>query len=166
MSDDNDSMPGPPRTRGPTAGRGYQRRGKAQRPTTLTLSAEAADALELLSEGRGLSKAAVAGLAILQMHHEGVVQPLGPTTRGALLELARKVWDDPYLHVWPSIDGRNPDGTDRIGWEVCGIFKRPDADGIRGSRIYAKTWSEVEALVAALEAARTLNTTERLISEP
>jgi hypothetical protein len=65
----------PARTRGPTKGRGYQRHGVGRRPTTLTLSAEAATALDDLCNYYGMSKASVTSRALVQLRDAVLTPP-------------------------------------------------------------------------------------------
>ena len=69
-----------------------------------------------------------------------------PATVGCLLALVRSAYSDPWFYVRPSHTYR-PDGV--LGWECFGYLPGRDGGSWRGSG-YA---SEVEALVAALEAA-------------
>jgi len=69
-----------------------------------------------------------------------------PATLGCLLALVRFAYSDPWFYVRPS-DTYRPDGV--YGWECFGYLPGRDGGSWRGSG-YA---SEVEALVAALEAA-------------
>jgi len=69
-----------------------------------------------------------------------------PATLGCLLALVRSAYSDPWFYVRPS-DTYRPDGA--LGWECFGYLPGRDGGSWRGSG-YA---SEVETLVAALEAA-------------
>jgi len=89
-----------------------------------------------------------AGRAVLgyTRPHEALPVLTDPATVGCLLALVRFAYSDPWFYVRPS-DTYRPDGV--LGWECFGYLPGRDGGSWRGSG-YA---SEVEALVAALEAA-------------
>jgi len=89
-----------------------------------------------------------AGRAVLgyTRPHEAMPVLTDPATVGCLLALVRFAYSDPWFYVRPS-DTYRPDGA--LGWECFGYLPGRDGGSWRGSG-YA---SEVEALVAALEAA-------------
>jgi len=89
-----------------------------------------------------------AGRAVLgyTRPHEAMPVLTDAATVGCLLALVRFAYSDPWFYVRPS-DTYRPDGA--LGWECFGYLPGRDGGSWRGSG-YA---SEVEALVAALEAA-------------
>lgn len=89
-----------------------------------------------------------AGRAVLgyTRPHEALPVLTDAATVGCLLALVRSAYSDPWFYVRPS-DTYRPDGA--LGWECFGYLPGRDGGSWRGSG-YA---SEVEALVAALEAA-------------
>jgi hypothetical protein len=89
-----------------------------------------------------------AGRAVLgyTRPHEAMPVLTDPATVGCLLALVRSAYSDPWFYVRPS-DTYRPDGA--LGWECFGYLPGRNGGSWRGSG-YA---SEVEAIVAALEAA-------------